>query len=91
MIIRILVPATLGQPEGTSRRSVHVGSQVNPCMMFDGNARQAMEFYRQVFGGELELGTVADFGSPDAPDADKIMHSRLDTPVSYVDGLGLPW
>ncbi|WP_280320219.1 VOC family protein [Nocardia wallacei] len=60
-----------------------MGSQVNPCMMFDGNARQAMEFYRQVFGGELELGTVADFGSPDAPDADKIMHSRLDTPAGY--------
>ncbi|WP_280462939.1 VOC family protein [Nocardia carnea] len=60
-----------------------MGSQINPCMTFDGNARQAMEFYQQVFGGELELGTVADFGSPDAPDADKIMHSRLDTPAGY--------
>ncbi|MEV4126168.1 VOC family protein [Nocardia sp. NPDC049707] len=60
-----------------------MGSQVNPCITFNGNARQAMEFYRQVFGGELEMGTVADFGSPDAPNADKIMHSRLDTPVGY--------
>lgn len=51
--------------------------------MFNGNARQAMEFYRQVFGGELELGTIADFGSPDAPNADKVMHSRLDTPAGY--------
>jgi PhnB protein len=60
-----------------------VGSQVNPCITFNGNARQAMEFYRQVFGGELELGTIADFGSPDAPNADKVMHSRLDTPAGY--------
>ncbi|MEV6908702.1 VOC family protein [Amycolatopsis sp. NPDC051071] len=60
-----------------------MGSQVNPCITFNGNARQAMEFYRQVFGGELELGTIADFGSPDAPNADKVMHSRLDTPAGY--------
>ncbi|MEU5001899.1 VOC family protein [Streptomyces sp. NPDC021622] len=60
-----------------------MGSQVNPCITFNGNARQAMEFYRKVFGGELEWGTVADFGSPDSPNADKVMHSRLDTPAGY--------
>ncbi|MGW7079966.1 VOC family protein [Streptomyces sp. NPDC054866] len=60
-----------------------MGSQVNPCITFNGNARQAMEFYRDVFGGELELGTVAGFGSPDSPNADKVMHSRLDTPAGY--------
>lgn len=51
--------------------------------MFDGEARAAMEFYREVFGGTLVLGTVADFGHPDAPDADRVMHSRLDTPDGY--------
>ncbi|MGW7415852.1 VOC family protein [Streptomyces sp. NPDC054863] len=60
-----------------------MGSQVNPCITFHGNARQAMEFYQEVFGGELELGTVADFGSPDSPHADKVMHSRLDTSAGY--------
>ncbi|MDA3642527.1 VOC family protein [Saccharopolyspora indica] len=60
-----------------------MGSQLNPCITFNGNARQAMEFYRQVFGGELEVGTIADFGSPEAPNADKVMHSRLDTPGGY--------
>lgn len=60
-----------------------MGSQVNPCITFNGNARQAMEFYREVFGGDLEMGTVADFGSPESPDADKVMHSRLDTPAGY--------
>ncbi|WP_454194100.1 VOC family protein [Nocardia sp. Marseille-Q1738] len=60
-----------------------MGSQVNPCITFNGNAREAMEFYQQVFGGALEVSTVADFGSPDSPSADKVMHSRLDTSAGY--------
>lgn len=60
-----------------------MGSQVNPCITFHGNAREAMEFYQQVFGGTLEISTVADFGSPDSPSADKVMHSRLDTSIGY--------
>ncbi|WP_120006137.1 VOC family protein [Nesterenkonia muleiensis] len=61
-----------------------MGSQLNPYIMYNGNARQAMEFYREVFGGELEMGTVADFGSPDSASADKIMHAKLETPQGYV-------
>ncbi|MGH7261329.1 MAG: VOC family protein [Nitrospiraceae bacterium] len=60
-----------------------MGSRLNPCIRYNGNARQALEFYQEVFGGELEIGTVADFGSPDSPDADKVMHARLDTPDGY--------
>ena len=62
-----------------------MGSQLNPCLAFTGNARQAMEFYREVLGGELDLGTYGDFGSPEAPNADpgKIMHSVLSTPDGY--------
>ncbi|MFD4459448.1 VOC family protein [Nocardia sp. NPDC058480] len=60
-----------------------MSSGVNPCIVFNGNARQAMEFYQEVFGGELELGTVADFGSPEAPNAENVMHARLDTPAGY--------
>lgn len=58
-----------------------MGSRLNPCLAFDGSARQAMEFYQEVLGGELELGTYGDFGSPEAPggDAGKIMHSVLNT------------
>lgn len=58
-------------------------SQLNPCITFDGNAREAMEFYREVFGGELEVGTAADFGSAESVGADKVMHARLDTPAGY--------
>lgn len=60
-----------------------MSSGVNPCIVFNGNARQALEFYREVFGGELEVGTVADFGSPESPNADKVMHARLETDAGY--------
>ena len=60
-----------------------MGSQLNPYISCNGNARQAMEFYQEVFGGALEMGTVSDFGSPDSPNADKLMHARLDTPDGY--------
>jgi len=60
-----------------------MGSQLNPYVAFNGNARQAMEFYQEVLGGKLELGTVGEFGSPDATNADKIMHALLVTPDGY--------
>lgn len=43
---------------------------------FDGHAREAMTFYRSVFGGELTIATFADFGMSDAP-PDGMMHSEL--------------
>jgi PhnB protein len=50
---------------------------LNPYLSFDGDARQAMEFYRSVFGGELTMNTFGDFGAADQPGADKIMHAQL--------------
>jgi PhnB protein len=54
-------------------------SRLNPYISFDGNAREAMEFYKGVFGGTLTLNTFGEFGQPDAPEADKIMHGLLET------------
>jgi len=56
-----------------------MASRLNPYISFDGNARQAMEFYEGVFGGTLALSTFGDFGAKDAPEADKIMHGMLET------------
>jgi PhnB protein len=56
-----------------------MASRLNPYISFDGNARQALEFYRDVFGGNLTLSTFGEFGSQDSPDADKIMHGQLET------------
>jgi PhnB protein len=56
-----------------------MASKLNPYVAFDGTARQAMEFYKGVFGGELRVSTFGEFGQPDSPDADKVMHAQLDT------------
>jgi PhnB protein len=56
-----------------------VASRLNPYISFDGNAREAMEFYKGVFGGTLTLNTFGEYGAPDAPEADKIMHGLLET------------
>ena len=54
---------------------------LNPYLSFRDQAREAMEFYRSVLGGELTTSTFADFGASDDPaEADKIMHSQLETP-----------
>jgi PhnB protein len=58
-------------------------SRLNPYISFDGNARQAMEFYKDVFGGELAVNTFGEFGSPDAPEANNIMHSLLETSSGF--------
>jgi PhnB protein len=56
-----------------------MASRLNPYIGFDGNAREAMEFYKEVFGGELTMNTFGEFGSQGSRDADKIMHSQLET------------
>ena len=58
-------------------------SQLNPYLNFNGNARQALEFYRSVFGGNLTLSTFADLGAAGTPDADRIMHGQLETEAGY--------
>jgi PhnB protein len=52
--------------------------RLNPYLNFNGNAREAMEFYALVFGGSLTFTTFADF-DPDSPDRDLIMHAMLET------------
>lgn len=54
--------------------------RINPYINFNGQAREAMNFYKGCFGGELTFMTVGE--SPMAanmPDqADTIMHSQLE-------------
>ena len=53
---------------------------LNPYLGFRDTAREAMEFYRTVFGGELTVSTFADFHASDDPaEQDKVMHSQLKT------------
>ena len=56
-----------------------MASVLNPYISFDGTARQAMEFYKGVFGGTLTSNTFGEYGAADGPAADQIMHSQLVT------------
>ncbi len=60
-----------------------MASRLNPYLTFDGNAREAMEFYHRVFGGNLTVSTFGEFGAPDPAIADKVMHAMLETPEGY--------
>ena len=60
-----------------------MSSRLNPYINFDGNAREAMEFYKSVFGGELSLNTFGELGGQDAPNPDNIMHGMLETDSGF--------
>ena len=60
-----------------------MSSRLNPYLVFDGNARQALEFYASVFGGKLTLYTFGEFGAADSPDAEKVFHGRLENDAGY--------
>lgn len=55
-------------------------TKLNAYISFKDNARQAMEFYKNVFGGNLRMSTFKEYhASQDAKDDDKIMHAELET------------
>lgn len=56
-----------------------MASRLNPYLLFSGDARQAMEFYRGVFGGELTVNTFGEYGADDAALAEQVMHAQLET------------
>lgn len=54
--------------------------RLNPYISFRDDARPAMEFYRSVFGGQLDISTFGESGMTDDPaQQDKVMHALLDT------------
>ena len=53
--------------------------QLGPYVNFQGRAREAMEFYHQVLGGNLDLRTVNEQGvSKPAGPGDRISNARLE-------------
>ncbi len=51
-----------------------------PYLLFPGNAAEALEHYRSIFGGELQLMDYASAGRHDGP-GDAIAHGMLQGPV----------
>ena len=57
-----------------------MSTRLNPYLGFRDTAKEAMDFYQSVFGGELTRSTFAEFqASEDPAEQDKIMHSMLAT------------
>ena len=73
---------------------------LNPYLNFDGNCREAFEFYASVFGGKADIQTfgqspMADQATPEMKD--RVLHARLpigntelmasDAPVDKFEGM----
>ena len=61
-----------------------MSAKLNPYLGFRDNAKEAMEFYHSIFGGELTRSTFAEFqASEDPSEQDKTMHAALTTPNGF--------
>ena len=61
-----------------------MSSRLNPYLGFRDSAREAMDFYQSVFGGDVVRTTFGEYqASEDPAEQDKIMHSELTTPSGF--------
>ncbi|MGF7228727.1 MAG: VOC family protein [Candidatus Saccharibacteria bacterium] len=72
-----------------------MNTQLSPYLNFNGTCEEAMNFYKGVFGGTLEISRFGDFASPEMPVPDeykdKVMHSTLTSDsVSFMASDGQP-
>ena len=70
-------------------------ARINPSINFNGNAEEAFNFYRSVFGGEFErIVRLKELESPGFPvdeaDANKIMHIALPIGPNILMGNDVP-
>ena len=68
---------------------------INPHINFNGNAEEAFNFYKSVFGGEIAMiKRLKDIASPEFPvaevDANKIMHIALPIGKNVLMGNDVP-
>jgi PhnB protein len=70
------MPARMAGP----RRKI-MSTRLNPYLGFRDNAKEAMEYYHSIFGGELTRSTFGEYhASEDPSEQDKTMHASLTTP-----------
>jgi PhnB protein len=56
-----------------------MASKLNPYLSFKDNTREAMDFYKSVFGGTLTTNTFKELGGAQDPSEDDlVMHSALE-------------
>jgi PhnB protein len=53
-------------------------AQLNVYLTFNGNCREAMEFYHSCFGGDFEINMFGDMPDGSTPeDKDRVMHANI--------------
>ena len=57
-------------------------SRLNPYIHMRNTAREALDFYKSVFGGEVQVMPFGDMAH-DPADRDLVMHGQLDTPSGF--------
>lgn len=56
-----------------------MSTKLNPYLNFKNDTRQAMEFYKTVFGGKLTMSTFKEYHASQNPSEDNmIMHAQLE-------------
>ncbi len=68
-------------------------TQLAPYLNFNGDCEEAMNFYKSVIGGELEISRFSDFNAEGLPEdyRDKVMHATLNNGViSFMASDGMP-
>lgn len=56
-----------------------MSTQLVSYLMFEGQTKEAMDFYKSVFGGELVSQTNAEIPDYDGDNPGDIMHAQLDS------------
>jgi len=57
--------------------------QTTPHLNFRGSAREALDFYRSAFGGELAIITYADMGNTAPETADHVVWGQVSSPAGF--------
>ena len=58
-----------------------MSSKLNPYLSFRNDAREAMTFYKEVFGGDVTISTFGENHAPVQPGEEQlVMHSVLEAP-----------
>lgn len=58
--------------------------RLNPYLNFRGRAREALDFYASVFGGDVVVTTFGELGEPPpGSQATDVMHGQLETPTGF--------
>lgn len=74
------LPAGSAAETSTQKQKGEAMTTLTPYFLFDGTCREAMEFYKSCFGGELALTKVKDSPAKDQMPAfqqEKVLNARL--------------